>query len=240
MFNELIRTSNLLTRTQFILKSVSCDFESGLISAAKELFPECEIQGCLFHLNQSLFRKIQALGLLSFYLNDEEFAISIRRINALPLLPLNLIDSTFESLIGQILQEFANSPQIDKINQLIDYYNDTYVKEDAMFPKEQWNQYRKSRRTNNEVEGFYNKFVNLFFTDHPNFYVVVNQIKILQEEFEKTIESLKKRGFYEPKKNNIYSKINERLNDLWDQLDSGGISALDFLSAAQFLLSAKK
>lgn len=240
MFNELIRFSGLLTTATLNPRSISCDFELGLINAVKELFPQCEIRGCLFHLNQSVFRKLQSLGLSTLYFNDKKFAKSIRRINALPLLPIYLINDTFENLSDEIRTECNENTEIDSINQLINYYYETYVKDGAVFPKEQWNQYRELRRTNNEVEGFYKKFDQLFNTDHPQFYDVINKIKGIQEENERTFNDLKERGFFEPKKVDRYSKLNDQLVELWDELDNENITPLNFLSAAQYLLSNKK
>lgn len=241
MFNLLIDKSNLLCKTPFNPPAISCDFESGLISAIKQKFPNCEIRGCLFHLNQNVFRKIQSLGLLTFY-NNDEFEKSIRRLNALPLLPIYKIDNAFDLLCHDILDNFENAAEIEKINALLSYYYETYIKEDSPFaiPKKYWNQYRNSRRTNNDVEGFHNKFDHLFLINHPNFYNVIQEIKKIQTECEILIKNFKDRGCYEKKKNDIYSRINEELNDLWNSLDEDEISCLDFLAAAQHLLSKKK
>jgi hypothetical protein len=41
------------------LKSMTCDFEAAVWAAAEEVFPGVELHGCLFHWNQSIYRKIQ-------------------------------------------------------------------------------------------------------------------------------------------------------------------------------------
>jgi len=48
------------------------DFEKAIHSAALFVWPSVELKGCRFHLGQSWWRKIQALGLSNEYnLNSE-------------------------------------------------------------------------------------------------------------------------------------------------------------------------
>ena len=47
------------------------DFEIALITAIETEFPRSRIQGCYFHYSQSLWRKIQALGLSGPYRQDQ-------------------------------------------------------------------------------------------------------------------------------------------------------------------------
>ena len=46
-------------RTREEPKVIICDFEMGAIKACQEIFPGAELNGCLFHLTQSIFRRVQ-------------------------------------------------------------------------------------------------------------------------------------------------------------------------------------
>ena len=46
---------------QLAVRTITADFEAAVWSAAKEIFPQISIHGCLYHWNQSLYRKIQVV-----------------------------------------------------------------------------------------------------------------------------------------------------------------------------------
>jgi len=43
------------------------DFEAAVWRAIQKLFPDAVIKGCVFHLTQAVWRKVQELGLQSAY-----------------------------------------------------------------------------------------------------------------------------------------------------------------------------
>src|SRR5258708_4911172 len=59
------------------------DFESAAMSAARQQFDGVRIQGCHFHLGQSILRKIQEFGLITRYNNEENFSVNLRKLAAL-------------------------------------------------------------------------------------------------------------------------------------------------------------
>nr|XP_042913287.1 uncharacterized protein LOC122273274 [Parasteatoda tepidariorum] len=61
------------------------DFEAGAMNALQEVIPWIVIKGCYFHFSQSIWRKVQALGLVSDYINCEDTRRWIRRLSVLPV-----------------------------------------------------------------------------------------------------------------------------------------------------------
>ena len=51
--------------------TVMCDFELAIINAAKRALQTSDVRCCLFHLNQNVYKRIQAEGPQEQY-NDEE------------------------------------------------------------------------------------------------------------------------------------------------------------------------
>lgn len=68
------------------------DFEKAAISATKDVFGDSvQVKGCNFHLCQSMWRKVQQIGLSSVYKNNKNIRISYRTINVLAFLPLKVV-----------------------------------------------------------------------------------------------------------------------------------------------------
>lgn len=79
-------------------------------------------------LHNFVFFKVQSLGLTSKYKDDEETKKWIRRIAALPLVPVDRIDETF-------LWLEANAPDITEAPKMYDYLAETWLDgDDALFP----------------------------------------------------------------------------------------------------------
>jgi MULE transposase domain len=81
-------------------KQIMSDFELASINAFRDAFPQAEQKGCFFHYTQSLFRQIQKRpDILRLYSKDPEFALKLRHLDALALIPPADVISTFEQLI---------------------------------------------------------------------------------------------------------------------------------------------
>ena len=117
------------------------------------MFPLVSIKGCVFHWVQSVWRKVQELGLATAYRTNQAIHQYIRQLMALPFLPAGHITETFHQL-----QARANSVQL---TQLVDYVNRQWIN-NAIFRVEDWSVFRRSIRTNNDVEGNCNIQLILF------------------------------------------------------------------------------
>ena len=85
---------------QFSPETSVSDFEIPLYSSIKFVFGS-NLQGCLFHYRQSLYRKWRQLGLSC--VKVKEVVGWVKQLMALPLLPTNLIHSVFYELSPSVL-----------------------------------------------------------------------------------------------------------------------------------------
>ena len=59
------------------------DFEKASINAIHRASPQTSIAGCIFHLGQSICRKVQELGLSAKYRADEDFRLRVKTLSAI-------------------------------------------------------------------------------------------------------------------------------------------------------------
>lgn len=71
---------------------INVDYELAAINAIKEVFPNAIVQGCYFHLAQSLGRNIGTNGLKPRYETDSKFASEIRKLQGLAFLPVDQVN----------------------------------------------------------------------------------------------------------------------------------------------------
>lgn len=135
---------------------VVCDFEMSIKIAIETELPNAEICGCFFHFAQSLWRRVQKLGLSGAYLRHRSVKKVIRKVNALAFLPVLLLRNNLNTLLAsrQYQHVRVRYPAID---DFIDYFRRTYMNAQGHFPPTLWNVYNRSvsTRTNNVMEGSY-------------------------------------------------------------------------------------
>jgi hypothetical protein len=131
---------------------VVCDFEQSIILAIETEFPRAKVSGCYFHFCQSLYRKINSLGLGLAYRQDPQLGEAIRKCFALGYLPLAVVRQTFQQFrasrrIRHLINQYPN------LDDFMEYVNATYFT--GPYPPLMWNVYTRdsSNRTNNHVEG---------------------------------------------------------------------------------------
>jgi len=75
------------------------DFELGSINALRRRWPDAQISGCLFHLGKSIYRHIEKLPAVDArYCNDEEYKLSLKRLQALSFVEPRDVIAYFETL----------------------------------------------------------------------------------------------------------------------------------------------
>ena len=131
--------------------------------------------------------------------------------NALPLLPIDYIDNVFLEISDQLKKEF----DLPAVQSFIDYYRETWVADNALFPKSIWNNFRQKKRTINNLEGFHNRLGNEKSRSHDNIYTTINILKQEQLHWEIMKGEEKETGSNPAEKRDKYIKINNKLDEYW-------------------------
>ena len=110
---------------QLLPTNIMSDWERGSRNAFRHAYPGIRIYGCWFHYTQAIWRKVQKCGLTSCYRNNPELALFVQKIMAIPLLPCDLIHSTY-----YVLQTPALQP-IDKwkLDSFLRYFEKQWLKQ---------------------------------------------------------------------------------------------------------------
>ena len=166
------------------------DFEVAIINACRENFPESEISCCYFHFKQSLYRRVQAIGLQIPYNdpNDREVKVYVHMCAALAFVPVQAVTNSF--------RELKNSAPAC-LHEFLEYFETTYVgimargRRPATAPRyaiELWNQYQAVLddldTTNSVFEGWYNRFRIVVAKHHPDLYFALKEFQKEQGDTE--------------------------------------------------------
>ena len=170
------------------------DFEISVQLAAAAVFGlGFEVQYCFYHLTNSTYGHVQTLGLVPLYRDDEEFRLFVGQLDALAFLPPHEVKD------GMAHLRTIMPAQADP---LVQYFDETYVngrvqrvpgppgqvgfryrRLPPLFSIDKWNMHQitldNEPRTNNNAEGWNNRFSNLVGADHPG---VFKLVEVLQAE----------------------------------------------------------
>ena len=146
-----------LTRRNWQPNMAVCDFELSLMSALETEFPGISVRACYFHLCQSIWRKVQSLGLSRAWRRTgsraERLRKFIHKIMALGHVPLPLVRNAFNAYCASrsVIRLARHFPALVRF---IAYMRRMYVERNAVFPPRVWNAFDRSTdcRTNNNVE----------------------------------------------------------------------------------------
>ena len=152
---------------------VYADFETIIQNAAKRVWPCCEVKVCRLHLGQSWWRKIQSLGLSRQCVKkDAELSQFLKKIFGLALLPPTEVTDYF------VLDFISNLPYDKRMEKFCDYLLENCVDADSTFPPPVWSEYSASSlRTINARQSFHAHSSALFYSAHPNIFVLVSALQ---------------------------------------------------------------
>ena len=172
------------------------DFELSALNAVQEVYSGIAVTGCLFHLSQNIWKKIQTHGLAVTYQQDANWALRARQLLALAFCPPGDIPSAFEELT-----DFLTGQLPEELQPVVDYFEDTYVgrptagaRRPPRFPHSLWSQHARvlqgKARTNNAVEAYHGAMAAILSMKHPSIWKLVDGLKGLQTKADGEMERL--------------------------------------------------
>lgn len=194
LMNQLVLHAtelNMLLSPQFIIS----DFELAFMNAANEMFPNSTINGCLFHLTQAIWKHTVSKGLKQPYSDNEVVRNTVRKLLALPFVPVEDICEVFDEIVNSIPEDHEHEEQLMEV---INYVEHTYVRgrpargrraaTNPQFPPNIWSVYsltmNRRQRSTNAVEGFHSKFQRMIISYHSGIWKFLDHIKMDQKENE--------------------------------------------------------
>ena len=129
---------------------VMTDFESGLVQAIQISFPTAEILGCFYHFAQSVWRKVQELGLQLMYNDPQDASLRsfVRKAVALAFVPCAFLRIAWDTIK-------LEAPDFEAVDRLTVYFEVNWIQRRG---PQKWNHYHnEEQRTNNHVEGWHSR-----------------------------------------------------------------------------------
>ena len=167
------------------------DFKIAAINAAAATFEGTEMKGCFFYLCSNLWKRIQRSGLQQRYIDDAEFANTLRMIAGLAFIPPDQVEAYFEQYCDYARNLYDECDPII-CDPIIDYFEDTYIgrfrrnapRRTPLFAKALWSMFHRTfneiARTNNSIEGWHRSFQATVGASHPSFWKFME--KLIQEQ----------------------------------------------------------
>ena len=196
--------------------SILSDFEKASQNACAAVFPRAQIVGCLFHLGQNIWRKVQQFNLATAYRDDEHLRMHVKMILALSFVPVADVPAAFDDLID-------SSPPL--LAPLTDYWEDIYIgrqrrgrRANPRFALQLWNVrdrvLHNLPRTNNSVEAWHRAFQQTVDCHHPSVYKLVEHFRREQDHCELKIERFRAGIRHPEASKSKYVRLNRRLQAL--------------------------
>ncbi|KAE9526500.1 hypothetical protein AGLY_013148 [Aphis glycines] len=161
---------------EFSPKILLVDFEKAAHDGFLAVFPNSKIKCCKFHLGQSLFRKIQILGLRNEYMKNSEIRIWLKSFFGLAFLPCTEVSDAFADLM-------SITPEDQTILKFSDYVLETYIYS-SIFPPKIWAEIPDNEviRTTNAAELYHRHLKDQFYLAHCSVHIVIDVLLKLQSE----------------------------------------------------------
>lgn len=169
-YTAVFRELNSIFQTPATVQDMVLDFELSLWKAIQEVYPGVRMRGCAFHWTQSVYRKIQGVGLQTHYMQDVPVHRLCKQLLGLPFIPAEHIRPVFEKLQERAVTE--------KLQELTDYIQLTWI-ESSVWSPEAWSVFGQSVRTNNDVEGWHHRLNAKAKKGSLTFYML---LRLLHEE----------------------------------------------------------
>lgn len=194
---------------EFSPQIIKTDFEYATIAALQIVFPERIVSGCLFHLSQSLLRKVKEDGLYSLYRLNRNFKKFVKALLGLAFVDVDMVADLLAQL--ELCEDFPPAAIA-----IYNYFYTTYVNPaGARFPVRLWHcrflvDYNIFK-TNNAIEAYHSNLKRSFASNRYSFVGLVHRVKI-EEDAARLKCYLLDMG-YRLRINKKYVRVEEELNE---------------------------
>ncbi len=209
------------------------DFESSPGEAFKAAFPDCEIGGCHFHFSQSLFRKIQKLGLTDEFSANSDFKKFIKKVMSLPYLPSHDITAAAESLFEQAAALPLSPDAATKVQKFKLYFFRQWIRK---VTPEKFSVFNFERGTNNDAEAFHSRLKAIIRTHKPNLYSFLAQLNNLMTDTKNDIIRADSGLQVTRRRKQKFVQNLERRNVCKEKYTGGTYNVSQFLNAVMYTL----
>ncbi|CAM4848318.1 unnamed protein product [Rotaria magnacalcarata] len=221
---------------RFDPKMIMSDFETGLIRAIQQEFPQAEHRGCAFHHMQAMYRHVGHCGLTAVYKEEGVPRDVLRRLFSLCLMPKDTIEGHYQRLLVSI-KKYKPKNIREKLVEFFTYYHDQWL---AKVGVDMFCVSDLRIRTNNECETFHHALAKKVNQHHPSIWRLITCLS--QQEFAQYHRILAAAGDQPQKRRCSKSsvKIQNRIDTLHDLFNTGVISADELLTGLTFVIAKKK
>ncbi|CAF1431473.1 unnamed protein product [Rotaria magnacalcarata] len=233
IFNHLISIGLSRLNIKYSPEALTCDFELGTINTAIAIFSNIQINACVFHYSQALWRKIVDLKLNKLICpprNNNDFSEAeigkakqwFNGAIGLALIPPTNVESVWTDIMDNY------TPECPSTQDFNDYMVENYVcQTSSRFFIGHWNVHQNIRnklpRTNNSAEG-YNSRMSTVFPPHPHIYEFFRR---LQDEHEYQHHKAEEAEVQIKKRRKTYDKIDEKLLELFSMFENGQLTVTE-------------
>jgi hypothetical protein len=188
LFQLLHRYTQRATNRVWSPRLLVTDYETGVINAVATELPNTDHGGCLFHFDQAIFKKVKEYGLTRAYRRDQRVQDFVRKIMALPFLPIPLLRMNYNLHKGAHNHLYRRYPALVRLTT---YFEMTWL--NGPFPVAMWNVYNRHPRlrTTNTVEGWHHRWNILVGRTRPNFWYLVIALKREEAHIHRAIRKIR-------------------------------------------------
>lgn len=242
-----IRMFNIIRglRPEFRPERAICDYETGVHAALRNVFQNISVEGCFFHLSQSIWRRVQSAGLAQAYVQNPAVRKYVKSLGSLAFLPVEQVVRAFEALQEEI-DEMEDLPAA--LVEVYESFEDTYIgrqrgrgrRLQPRFIPQTWNVRQRTTeglpRTTNKLEGWHLGIQSMFDGPHPSVWKFLGGLQ--REQVLATADiQMWRIGQEPPQQERRYRQVNERLTALIRAHENGERSTQEFITAVGYHLS---
>ena len=189
---------------------VVTDYELGFINALPNVLPNTQHRGCLFHFDKAVFKKVKEYGLLLDYRNNNRVTKYVRKIMALPFLPILLLRNSYNLHKQRHRRLIRRFPALARLNL---YVEQTWL--NGPFPLPLWNVYNRPLRlrTSDACEGWHHRWNTRVARVHPNVWYLLIALKREEVVIHRAIRNYRRNRRPQPQRR-AYRLLNERIQQL--------------------------